>query len=288
MLIYEVSADAVGVRQKYLTHLLELSTESRHSRFMMAASDVWLETWTSKLDHTSRLFVCEREHDASWAAVCHVVDAAEPEIAFSVVDSYHGQGLATRLLNRASVWAEYRGLGSAVMYCYRTNVAMRRVCEKAGATLEFDGSEAQAVLTFAKPTPRAFIFELAHRTQEQYNRTMKTLFTLPREAQIFLVSNYFNALRAQEQAECAVRQAFKGLGSDNDVMTVSLPLQNAMLSTIEHMVSPAVLDWAEYWAWECDWGTSASEVVIEGQTYSVTEFENLYDFLDAVVDDEAN
>lgn len=288
MIVYEVTCSTEYNRQRYLKHLLALNSESRHSRFMMAVSDSWIETWVSGLGSESRLFVYEQEHSAEWAAVCHVVDTEAAEIAFSVLDAQQGRGLATGLLRRATVWAEYRGLGSATMYCYRTNAAMRRVCEKAGALLEFDGSEVQATLTFAKPTPQAFISELAHLGQESYNRAMKTLFTLPRQAQIYLVSNYFNAVRAQEQAECSVRKAFRALGQDNDVLSVSAPLQNAMFATVEHMVSPEVLDWAEYWAWECDWGTLDAEVVLEGHTYCVTEFENLYDFLDAVVDDEAN
>jgi RimJ/RimL family protein N-acetyltransferase len=272
-------------KRKYLQHLLRLPKDQLAARFMSATTEQGLAHWVNSLDTNSRLFVIEEPRSDNWAAVCHVALGKDKvlEIALSVLPKYAGKGYATRLLARAQSWAEFYGYESAKLYCFRINAAIRRVCEKIGAELELEGPEATATLQVPAPGLYTVVSELAGQVQEQYNRLMKTLFTLPQEAQIYLVCKFYEAQQAQDIAQQKLTEAFALLSRDNYTVGFAEPFQTHMLKALQDMVHPEILDWAAYWAWDCDWGTTTHEVTINGSRFRVCDCKGLEDFLKRVM-----
>ncbi len=66
----------------------------------------------------------------------HVAGEQAVELAWSIVGSAHGRGLATAAARAAVEWARELGLPEVVSFTLPENAASRRVMEKAG--LEFD------------------------------------------------------------------------------------------------------------------------------------------------------
>lgn len=132
---------------KYCQHLLALSIESKHLRFAHHIRDEMVETlcdaWQCNYrNHT--LFAIENEH-LEFIAVAHIArEPAGMELAFSVLDSYQGQGLGSLLMERVIQYCRVKGLLDGYMVCLPHNTAIRHLCQKHGIHLRTIDGETQA------------------------------------------------------------------------------------------------------------------------------------------------
>lgn len=139
-------------RQRIATHLLALEPRDRYLRFGYAATDAQIESYVAKLNfERDEIFGVYNRH-LELVAMAHLAfsekTASRPcaEFGVSVLAKARGQGLGARLFDRATLHARNAGVDLMLIYALSENTAMLRIAAKAGATIERDGSESEALL----------------------------------------------------------------------------------------------------------------------------------------------
>jgi GNAT superfamily N-acetyltransferase len=140
-------------RPRILAHLLGLSERDRYLRFGYVASDVQIERYVEQLDFkrdevfgifNRRLDLVAMAHLATMDSAASRRPAAE--FGVSVTKSSRGRGYGDRLFDHAALHARNRGIDCLLVHALSENTAMLRIARNAGAVVEREGSESQAVL----------------------------------------------------------------------------------------------------------------------------------------------
>lgn len=140
-------------RPKILAHLMALEPADRYLRFGYAAADQQLAAYVDSLDFerdeifgvfNRRLQLVAMAHLAHMSAVEGRVQQAE--FGVSVLPAARGRGHGSRLFDHATLHARNRGVSSLVIHALSENTAMLKIISKAGAHIERNGPESEAVL----------------------------------------------------------------------------------------------------------------------------------------------
>jgi GNAT superfamily N-acetyltransferase len=145
---------AVRHRPVILAHLLALSDSDRYLRFGYNASDAQVRRYVDGIDFGRDEVVGIFDEALELVAVAHLAriegerGAAAPmaEFGVSVLPRARGRGWGSRLFERAVLHARNWGAQTMVIHALSENTPMLRIARKAGATIERDGGEAQAML----------------------------------------------------------------------------------------------------------------------------------------------
>jgi len=128
--------------EEFRDHLLRLSPESRHLRFGAEVSDTFIEDYASHaLDSNCRVwgFFGPRGNlrgTGELKSFPNKLDCAEA--AFTVEDSYRGQGVGSELLSRIIRSARNRDIHHLYLNCLSENLVMQNIARKFQADLTFD------------------------------------------------------------------------------------------------------------------------------------------------------
>ncbi|XAH24588.1 GNAT family N-acetyltransferase [Xylophilus sp. GW821-FHT01B05] len=139
-------------RERIAAHLLALDPEDRYLRFGYAASDEQIRRYAQELDFARDEIFGIYNRRLELIAVAHLAYGREPgqgsraEFGVSVVKSARGRGYGARLFRRAMMHARNAGVAEIFIYALSQNGAMLSIARKAGATVQRDGSEAEAYL----------------------------------------------------------------------------------------------------------------------------------------------
>lgn len=141
-------------RPRILAHLLALPEADRYLRFGYAAADAQLAHYADLIDfeHDEVFGIFNRRLEL--LAVAHLAmppssadsPRTEAEFGVSVLPAVRGRGYGSRLFDRAVLHARNRHIDTMVIYALSENTAMLSIVRRAGATVEREGSEAQARL----------------------------------------------------------------------------------------------------------------------------------------------
>ena len=144
---------AVRHRPLILAHLLALSESDRYLRFGYAASDTQVQRYVDSIDFGRDEVVGIFDEALALVAVAHLAriegaagTAPMAEFGVSVLPRARGRGWGSRLFERAVLHARNWGAQTMIIHALSENTAMLRIARKAGATIERDGGEAQALL----------------------------------------------------------------------------------------------------------------------------------------------
>jgi GNAT superfamily N-acetyltransferase len=137
-------------------HLLALDPRDRYLRFGFAASDAQIEDYVARIDfaHSEvfgvfnrRLELIALAHLAYEAPSTGLRDTGRAaEFGVSVLPKVRGRGFGARLFEHAALHARNHGVNMLVIHALSENAAMLRIARKAGAVVEREGAEAQAML----------------------------------------------------------------------------------------------------------------------------------------------
>jgi RimJ/RimL family protein N-acetyltransferase len=141
-------------RPRILTHLLALPAADRYLRFGHPASDAQIGRYVDLLDFDRDEVFGVFNRRLELVAMAHLAglvsaDGDAPraaEFGVSVLPRQRGRGLGGRLFERAVLHARNRDVDTLVVHALSENTAMLRIARKAGAVVERDGPESQAVL----------------------------------------------------------------------------------------------------------------------------------------------
>lgn len=142
---------ALRHRDRILSHLLSLDNADRYLRFGYAASDEQIRGYADRIDFSRDEVFGIFNRRLKLIAVAHLAylpDGSRPmaEFGVSVLPSARGRRLGSRLFDHAILRARNRGVDALVIHALSENRAMLRIARNAGATVQRDGAEAQAVL----------------------------------------------------------------------------------------------------------------------------------------------
>lgn len=135
-------------RRRILKHLLGLSESDRYLRFGYPASDAHIGQYVERID-----FACDEvfgifNRRLQLVALAHLAALEEgaAEFGVSVLEKQRGRGFGAQLFDHAVLHARNRAVDTLVIHALSENRAMLRIARNAGATVQREGGEAQAVL----------------------------------------------------------------------------------------------------------------------------------------------
>lgn len=158
----------------YLDFMLGLDAQTRHDRFCAAVGDEFV------LRHAARAFApnalvfgCFIDGTLRGVAELHVAQGESPsEAAFAVDRHFQSKGIGTALLEAVVLAARNRGANRVRVMCLRTNLAMRRLAQKAEARLTLTLDEVEGEITTPRATP---LSRLREASAEAADRAIRYL-----------------------------------------------------------------------------------------------------------------
>jgi len=180
-------------RPLILDHLLKLGPEDRHLRFGVTTSDDQIRRYVASIDfeHDEVFGIFDRR--LRLIAVAHLAyppprPATDKrpivvEFGVTVLPEARGKGYGNRLFQHSILHARNRGVHALFIHALTENAAMLKIAAKAGATLEYDGPDAEAwlklpadtVRTHLDETLRSSAAELNYRAKVQASRLRRVL-----------------------------------------------------------------------------------------------------------------
>ncbi len=147
-------------RYRFREHLLRLSPEDLYLRFGTAVKPQWIHRYVDGIPYRDPIVGAFNE-ELELVGAIHIGlhrrgGRREVEIGLSVESAYRNRGLGSRLLRRAVVWAESRGIHRLFLFCMPDNRPMLRVARKNGAKVRWTEDGGEACLTLRRPTPASW------------------------------------------------------------------------------------------------------------------------------------
>jgi RimJ/RimL family protein N-acetyltransferase len=139
---------------RVLAHLLALCESDRYLRFGYAASDEQIRRYVEQIDFERDEVFGIFNRRLQLIAMAHLAYLEEApagrqamaEFGVSVLAGARGRGFGARLFDHAVLHARNRGVDTLVIHALSENTAMLRIARNAGARVQREGSESQAVL----------------------------------------------------------------------------------------------------------------------------------------------
>jgi len=164
-------------------HLLSLNAQDRYLRFGYAANDAQITSYVQNLNFKRDDIYGIFNRDLQILAMAHLAiygnekeDALgqiSAEFGVSVHASARGRGYGHQLFKRALMHARNANASTILIHALSENAPMLKIARKAGATLERDGSETQALLKVPKGNLRTLMAELFTDQYAQTNYSIK-------------------------------------------------------------------------------------------------------------------
>lgn len=164
-------------RRRMLRHFLALDDADRLLRFGTVLPDEQIHAYVAKIDFSRDIVFGVMSRVFQLVGVGHLAFApSEPgraagdkqrvaEFGVSVSKSARGQGVGTRLFERAAIHCRNSDIDTLYMQCLSTNRTMMHIAKKAGMEIKREYGEADAYLHLPPPSPGSVMREAV---QEQF------------------------------------------------------------------------------------------------------------------------
>jgi RimJ/RimL family protein N-acetyltransferase len=166
-------------RPRILVHLQSLQEMDRYLRFGHPASDAQIGRYVDLIDfERDEVFgIFNRRLElVAMAHLAYLGDTAKPhaaEFGVSVRPSHRGRGFGGRLFEHAMLHARNRHVDTLIVHALSENTPMLRIARSAGAKVERDGGEAEAVLKLPPETLGTQVEELLGRQAAEFDYNLK-------------------------------------------------------------------------------------------------------------------
>lgn len=162
-------------RPRILAHLLALPDPDRYLRFGHVASDGQIAHYVDTLDFENDEVFGVYNRRLDLVAVAHLAylgterAGGAAEFGVSVAASVRGRGMGARLFERAVLHARNRHVDTLIVHALTENTAMLRIAHSAGALIEREGPDAQAVLKLPPETLGSHVEALLERQAAEFD-----------------------------------------------------------------------------------------------------------------------
>jgi GNAT superfamily N-acetyltransferase len=166
-------------RERITRHLLALDANDRYLRFGYAASDEHVRRYADSLDFARDDIFGIYNRRLELIAMAHLAFSVSPEckscaeFGVSVLGYARGRGYGSRLFERAVMHARNEGVELLFIHALSENAPMLKIARNAGATVEREGSEAEAFLRLPAATLDSRMTEIVHEQIAQTDYRLK-------------------------------------------------------------------------------------------------------------------
>lgn len=167
-------------RERITQHLLALDPHDRYLRFGHWAHDEQIQRYAAALDFERDEIFGIYNRKLELIAVAHLAYAKDKgydscaEFGVSVLPGARGRGYGARLFDRAAMHATNDGVSLMFIHALSENAAMLKIARNAGATVERDGSEAEAYLRLPPATLDSRMTEMIEEQIAQTDYRLKS------------------------------------------------------------------------------------------------------------------
>jgi RimJ/RimL family protein N-acetyltransferase len=157
-------------REQLLTHFLALDDDDRLLRFGQIVPDHVIDNYVRTIDFTRDTVFGVFDHQLALIGVGHLAylpaegDKRTAEFGVSVLESARGNGVGSKLFERAAIRSRNTQVTMLYMHCLSRNATMMHIAKKSGMRIEYAYGEADAYLSLP-PADHSTI--LAEMMQEQ-------------------------------------------------------------------------------------------------------------------------
>jgi RimJ/RimL family protein N-acetyltransferase len=158
-------------RPRILKHFLALDDSDRLLRFGTMLPDAQVHAYVGKLDFSRDIVLGVHNKLFQLVGVAHLAFAPRDagskattkervaEFGVSVSKSARGQGVGTRLFERAGIQCRNSDVDTLYMQCLSSNRTMMHIAKKAGMQIKREYGEADAYLHLPPPSPGSVLQE---------------------------------------------------------------------------------------------------------------------------------
>jgi RimJ/RimL family protein N-acetyltransferase len=158
-------------RRRMLRHFLALDDDDRLLRFGTVLPDEQVHAYVEKIDFARDIVFGVMSRGFQLVGVGHLAFAPPApgraatdkqrvaEFGVSVSKSARGQGVGTRLFERAAIHCRNSDIDTLYMQCLSTNRTMMHIAKKAGMQIKREYGEADAYLHLPPPSPGSVMRE---------------------------------------------------------------------------------------------------------------------------------
>jgi GNAT superfamily N-acetyltransferase len=157
-------------REQLLTHFLTLDDDDRLLRFGQIVPDHVLDNYVRTIDFSRDTVFGVFDHQLKLIGVGHLAylpaegDKRTAEFGVSVLECARGNGVGSKLFERAAIRSRNTQVTMLYMHCLSRNATMMHIAKKSGMRIEYAYGEADAYLSLP-PADHSTI--LAEMMQEQ-------------------------------------------------------------------------------------------------------------------------
>lgn len=163
-------------RRRVLRHLLALDSNDRLLRFGSMIPDAQIAAYVGKIDFSRDIVFGVVNNVFQLVGMGHLAFASADgrksttkdqvaEFGVSVSASARGQGVGTRLFQRAAIHCRNSDVDTLYMQCLTSNQTMMHIAKKAGMRIKREYGEADAHLELPPPSPGSV---MAEALEEQF------------------------------------------------------------------------------------------------------------------------
>jgi RimJ/RimL family protein N-acetyltransferase len=175
-------------RRRVLRHFMALDRSDRLLRFGSMLGDEQVAAYVAKLDFTNDIVFGVFNRVFQLAGVGHLSftsKEAHPdsinytdkekvaEFGVSVSKSARGEGIGTRLFERAAIHCRNSDVDTLYMQCLSSNRTMMHIAKKAGMEIHREYGEADAHLHLPPPSPSSVLAEALEEQMAKIDYTVK-------------------------------------------------------------------------------------------------------------------
>jgi RimJ/RimL family protein N-acetyltransferase len=176
-------------RRRMLKHFLALDDSDRLLRFGTVLPDERVAAYVQKIDFSNDTVYGVYNRVFKLVAVGHLAFAPKETLApvklaattkdkvaefgVSVSDAARGQGIGSKLFERAAIHCRNSDVDTLYMHCLSSNKTMMHIAKKAGMEIQRDYGEADAYLRILPPNPASMLQEAIEEQFATIDYTLK-------------------------------------------------------------------------------------------------------------------
>ena len=166
-------------RERLLAHFLELDEDDRLLRFGQVTPDHVIENYVRMLDFSRDTVFGVFDRHLELVGVGHLAylpaeaDTRTAEFGVSVSESVRGQGIGTKLFERAAIRSRNTHVTTLYIHCLSRNTTMMHIAKKAGMKIEYAYGEADAYLTLPPADQTSIITEMLQEQAAVFDYALK-------------------------------------------------------------------------------------------------------------------
>jgi RimJ/RimL family protein N-acetyltransferase len=166
-------------RERLVAHFLALDSDDRLLRFGQAAPDHVIENYVRSMDFTRDTVFGVFDHQLQMVGVGHLAylpadgNGRTAEFGVSVLESARGQGIGSKLFERAAIRSRNTHVTTLYMHCLSRNSTMMHIAKKSGMKIEYAYGEADAYLSLEPADQSSIIAEMLQEQAAVFDYALK-------------------------------------------------------------------------------------------------------------------